>query len=788
MVKPILLACLTLLVLSLPAQAQIRRNPEQDVLMSSQNGSAVTVPPGSSSFLVPMVADPPVDKQDVFDIVSDNASAIITLILPNGIEVTANNAQSLGYTYAASTIPAENGLQSLAPFFTSGNHTLISLPVGAPVGTYQVKINTSNISTETLVIVSYYSSSSLRIGLLTDAATYRVNDKVVLSGLVYDGATPVTGATVTVLIGDDNDPISDPIQVVLQDSGTFDKATGDGIYTGTFTASHAGTFTAAIKATGTSPSGKPYSRIASTPFKVIDAIATFSSFSDAAVDDNSNGRPDRIVITSTINVQTPGNYFFSIQLLASNGVTVLAKARTTLQAGTRQMEASFDMDDLHKVNVNGPYTLKNAELIYEDASGGLPVVDFRKNVGTTQSYQLSTFERDPIIITGPNTITTPDNNFNGKFDKLIVDMKIDVLYDGEYFCEGTLLDSSGEEITFCSTGVGTILMAGSQKTISLSFDGQEISRSQKNGPYTIGRVYVWGNNEMTATADVLMTTSAYSYDQFDPPLMLSCSNVTVSAPPGQNSAIVDYPAPKVIGGRGYDVAYVSTTCSPARGSSFNLGPTTVTCTAVEYGIGATGPLHSATCSFTVTVRPAGTDTTPPVITVPSIAYAVRPYGQASALVYYQAPTATDDSGVVTLTCTPASGDNISRGLNIVTCTATDPAGNQSTASFQLRVFDISLEDDQSSNTLWFDSVTGDYFFFSCDGTGFNVAGRGSITLQYCQVKLNDPRVSATFIGCSYSTSGRRGSAVVKPNPVSGWYYITDSNANDNGTSNTCPIR
>ena len=171
----------------------------------------------------------------------------------------------------------------------------------------------------------------------------------------------------------------------------------------------------------------------------------------------------------------------------------------------------------------------------------------------------------------------------------------------------------------------------------------------------------------------------------------------------------------------------------------------------------------------------------------AIAYAVIPHGQSSALAYYYpSPTATDNSGVVTLTCSLTSGATLTRGLTYVNCTATDPAGNQSTATFPLRVFDISLQDDGSRNTLWFDSVTGDYYFFSCDGSGFNVAGRGSITLQSCQVKLNDPRVTATFIGCSYTTSGRRGTAVVKPNPVSGWFYITDSNANDNRA--TCPLR
>ena len=45
--------------------------------------------------------------------------------------------------------------------------------------------------------------------------------------------------------------------------------------------------------------------------------------------------------------------------------------------------------------------------------------------------------------------------------------------------------------------------------------------------------------------------------------------------------------------------------------------------------------------------------------------------------------ATDAVGVVSQTCSPASGTSFNVGLTVVTCTAKDAAGNTATASFKV---------------------------------------------------------------------------------------------------------
>src|SRR2546425_10034581 len=125
-------------------------------------------------------------------------------------------------------------------------------------------------------------------------------------------------------------------------------------------------------------------------------------------------------------------------------------------------------------------------------------------------------------------------------------------------------------------------------------------------------------------------------------------------------------------------APLTAVCSPASGSTFALGPTTVSCTATD----SSG--NSASGSFTVTVR----DTTPPVVSVPAsmIVDATSPIG---AMLTFQV-TSTDlvDSSP-TVSCSPASGSTFALGPTTVSCTATDSSGNSASGSFTVTVRDTT---------------------------------------------------------------------------------------------------
>jgi hypothetical protein len=116
-------------------------------------------------------------------------------------------------------------------------------------------------------------------------------------------------------------------------------------------------------------------------------------------------------------------------------------------------------------------------------------------------------------------------------------------------------------------------------------------------------------------------------------------------------------------------------CTPSTGSTFPLGETTVTCTAVDAGrLAAEG-------TFTITVI----DTTPPLVSgADVIAEATGPGG---ATVEYVAAALDLVDGAIAPACAPASGSLFALGATTVSCSATDAQGNMGYGSFTVTVVD-----------------------------------------------------------------------------------------------------
>jgi hypothetical protein len=160
------------------------------------------------------------------------------------------------------------------------------------------------------------------------------------------------------------------------------------------------------------------------------------------------------------------------------------------------------------------------------------------------------------------------------------------------------------------------------------------------------------------------------------PVIASHADVTAEAT-GSNGAGVGYTSPAtddIVDGAG------TASCAPASGSTFALGETTVNCKAVD-GAGK----DADETSFPVFV----VDTTPPVIAAHADVGPIEATGPAGAAVAYTLPSTSDAvDGPGNASCLPASGSTFALGTSLVTCQASDDAGNHALAT----TFHVTVRD------------------------------------------------------------------------------------------------
>lgn len=210
-----------------------------------------------------------------------------------------------------------------------------------------------------------------------------------------------------------------------------------------------------------------------------------------------------------------------------------------------------------------------------------------------------------------------------------------------------------------------------------------------------GSAFQRGTTTVTCTAtDASNNSAACSFtvtvnDNQNPTLTCPTS-ITTNTASGQCTAVVSYTTPTA--SDNCTGAIVS--CSPASGTTFQKGVTTVTCTATD------SSKNSASCSFTVTVN----DAQNPTLSCPSNIVTNTAAGQCTATVSYTTPTASDNCSGASVSCVPASGTTFQKGVTTVTCTATDASNNTASCNFTVTVNDnqapaITCPANQTAGTL-----------------------------------------------------------------------------------------
>ena len=223
-------------------------------------------------------------------------------------------------------------------------------------------------------------------------------------------------------------------------------------------------------------------------------------------------------------------------------------------------------------------------------------------------------------------------------------------------------------------------------------------------------------------ADKSCTATFDSAPDTTPPVLAGVpASITVNANTA-GGAVVTFALPTA---SDPDDAAGPVTCTPASGSTFPIGTTTVTCSSTDTH-GNTG-----SASFTVTVVPVNMlvpvlvtetisvtdvvtaapaipvlvqelisvadsptfflpDFTPPVLAGVPGSFTVEGNTLGGAIVTFALPTASDpDDAAGPVTCVPASGSTFAVGATIVTCRSTDTHGNLGSATFTVTVADTT---------------------------------------------------------------------------------------------------
>ena len=158
------------------------------------------------------------------------------------------------------------------------------------------------------------------------------------------------------------------------------------------------------------------------------------------------------------------------------------------------------------------------------------------------------------------------------------------------------------------------------------------------------------------------------------PVITGCpSDSQVSNDPGACTASVSWVAPNASDNCGA----VSLTGTHSPGFNFPVGSTVVTYTATDdYG-------NVATCSFDVVV----TDDEDPVINGCLADIVLSANASCEAIASWTAPTASDNCAISTFISSHSPGTVFPKGTTPVLYTATDPAGNTATCTFNVIVND-----------------------------------------------------------------------------------------------------
>ncbi|NBC05988.1 MAG: HYR domain-containing protein, partial [Bacteroidetes bacterium] len=301
--------------------------------------------------------------------------------------------------------------------------------------------------------------------------------------------------------------------------------------------------------------------------------------------------------------------------------------------------------------------------IIEDASNNTASCSFNVNVNGNAEIDV----QDPNMNSLTSTISNYDfGNVNIMGGSASGTFTINNIGDIALLLDGSpTIDISGSASFSVIQPSSTTVAPAGATTFQIDYNPANEDCSQQTATVSID------NNDPDENPFVF-TVSATPVDNVNP--TANCpANITQDNDAGQCGANVSFDIPSPDD----NCPGASATASPASGSFFDVGTTSVTVNATD----ASG--NTSICTFEVVVN----DTEAPTITCLADITVENDLGLCSAVVNIPAPTVADNCPGATFEYAPASGSAFDVGTTAVTATATDEDGNTSSCSFNVTVED-----------------------------------------------------------------------------------------------------
>ena len=254
---------------------------------------------------------------------------------------------------------------------------------------------------------------------------------------------------------------------------------------------------------------------------------------------------------------------------------------------------------------------------------------------------------------------------------------------------------------------------------------------------------------VTDTATGAVCTQQHSVSVVDDPPVIVCPpDVTIPTDPGTCVAVYNLMPPMVTDDCTTNFVISCQMSGATTGSAntnpvtLNKGVTTITYTTED----SKGQIVS--CSYQINV----VDQEPPTIVCPSGISTSVAACAGGANVTFPPPTFADNCPMVTYVCSHQSGDFFPCGTTMVTCTATDMAGNQTTCTFPVTVDCECAEVGPGSLTC---TQVDDQFAFSITVIDLTGAGPNGCTVNVSssQPGITVSNVSIVGPGPGYTVTG-----------------------------------